>query len=209
MSISSTVKKIMPYIKTASGYVLHRLSSQAVEMDDGTTLEEKVTSLNNLISQKVDTSTVVNNLLTTEAGFVLDARQGKALNDSISDLSSNSYKLHTGLLGGVSTRPYVLKKYNDGTFELCGNLDVSAVRLQYSNSSKVYFTTISAQIPEELTIDLDKRTQFSGSVESEGIYYLSVNELTATTLTVYLSAMNYISEIPYVASGFTLKGWWK
>ena len=88
MSISSTVKKIMPYIKTASGYVLHRLSSQAVEMDDGTTLEEKVTALNNLISQKVDTSTVVNNLLTTEAGFVLDARQGKTLNDSISELSS-------------------------------------------------------------------------------------------------------------------------
>ena len=131
------------------------------------------------------------------------------LKEAISDLSSNSYKLHTGLLGGVPTRPYVLKKYNDGTFELCGNLDASAVRLQYSNSSKVYFTTISAQIPEELTIDLDKRTQFSGSVESEGIYYLSVNELTATTLTVYLSAINYISEIPYVASGFTLKGWWK
>lgn len=131
------------------------------------------------------------------------------LKEMVSDLSSNSYKLHTGLLGGVSTRPYVLKKYNDGTFELCGNLDASAVRLQYSNSSKVYFTTISAQIPEELTIDLDKRTQFSGSVESEGIYYLSVNELTATTLTVYLSAMSYISEIPYVASGFTLKGWWK
>ena len=39
MSISSTVKKVMPYLKTASGYVLHRLSSQAVEMDDGTTLE--------------------------------------------------------------------------------------------------------------------------------------------------------------------------
>ena len=131
------------------------------------------------------------------------------LNAYLSQLSSNSYKLHTGLLGGVFTRPYVLKKYNDGTFELCGTLDASAVRLQYSNSSKVYFTTISAQIPEELTIDLDKRTQFSGSVESEGIYYLSVNELTATTLTVYLSAMNYISEIPYVASGFTLKGWWK
>ena len=130
-------------------------------------------------------------------------------NAYLSQLSSNSYKLHTGLLGGAPTRPYVLKKYNDGTFELCGNLDTSAVRLQYSNSAKVYFTTISVQIPEELTIDLDKRTQFSGSVESEGIYYLSVNELTATTLTVYLSAMNYISEIPYVASGFTLKGCWK
>lgn len=131
------------------------------------------------------------------------------LKKELESLNGNSYKLYTGLLGGISTRPYVLKKYNDGTFELCGNLDASAVRLQYSNSSKVYFTTISAPIPEELTIDLDKRTQFSGSVESEGIYYLSANELTATTLTVYLSAMNYISEIHYIASGFILKGWWK
>ena len=127
----------------------------------------------------------------------------------MSDLSSNYYKLYTGLLGGAPTRPYTLKKYNDGTFELRGNMDVSAVRLQYSNSSKVYFTTISVPIPEELTIDLDKRPQFSGSVESEGIYYLSVNKLTSASLTVYLSAMNYTSEIPYVASGFTLKGYWK
>lgn len=87
MSISSTVKTIMPYLKTASGYVLHRLSSQAVEMNDGTTLEQKVTSLNNLISNKVDTSDVVNNCLTTETGFVLDARQGKALDDKITELN--------------------------------------------------------------------------------------------------------------------------
>lgn len=89
MSISDTVKKVMPYLKTASGYVLHRLSSQAVEMDDGTTLEQKVTSLNSLISNKVDTSNVVNNCLTTEAGFVLDARQGKVLDDKITELNGN------------------------------------------------------------------------------------------------------------------------
>ena len=88
-------------------------------------------------------------------------------------------------------------------------MDVSAVGLQYSNSSKVYFTTISAPIPEELTIDLDKRVQFAGSVESAGIYYLTLKELTTTTLAAFLSAMNYTSEIAYIASGFTLKGWWK
>lgn len=97
MSISSTVKKVMPYLKTASGYVLHRLSSQAVEMDDGTTLEQKVTSLNNLISQKIDTSDVVNNVLTTEEGFVLDARQGKVMDDKITELN--------GKLNGVQVTP--------------------------------------------------------------------------------------------------------
>lgn len=95
MSISSTVKKVMPYLKTASGYVLHRLSSQAVEMDDGTTLEQKVTSLNNLISQKIDTSDVVNNALTTEEGFVLDARQGKELDDKITELNGKLEDTHT------------------------------------------------------------------------------------------------------------------
>ena len=97
MSISDTVKKVMPYLKTASGYVLHRLSSQAVEMDDGTTLEQKVTSLNSLISQKIDSSDVVNNCLTTESGFVLDARQGKALDDKITELNGNISGLKTDI----------------------------------------------------------------------------------------------------------------
>lgn len=196
--------------QTSSGYVL--------DARQGKTLADRIGTLSSLLTAaKTSLVSAVNELFnkigdlddlnTTEKDDIVGAIN--ETNASLSDLSSNSYKLHTGLLGGASTRPYTLKKYNDGTFELCGNLDASAVRLQYSNSSKVYFTTISAQIPEELTIDLDKRTQFSGSVESEGIYYLSVNELTATTLTVYLSAMNYMSEIPYVASGFTLKGWWK
>lgn len=87
MSILDTIKKIMPYLKTDSGYVLCRLSSQAVEMDDGLTLEQKVTSLNSLIESKVDTSSVVNNALTTEEGFVLDARQGKVMDDKITELN--------------------------------------------------------------------------------------------------------------------------
>ena len=196
--------------QTSSGYVLDARQGKTLADRIGTLsslLTAAKTSLVSAVNELFNKIGDLDNLNTTEKDDIVGAIN--ETNTSLSQLSSNSYKLHTGLLGGVSTRPYVLKKYNDGTFELCGNLDASAVRLQYSNSTKVYFTTISAQIPEELTIDLDKRTQFSGSVESEGIYYLSVNELTATTLTVYLSAMNYISEIPYVASGFTLKGWWK
>ena len=114
MSISDTVKKVMPYLKTASGYVLHRLSSQAVEMDDGTTLEQKVTSLNNLISQKIDSSDVVNNCLTTESGFVLDARQGKALDDKITELNGN---LNNIKYEPIEDDHYYTKKYDNGYFE--------------------------------------------------------------------------------------------
>lgn len=114
MSISDTVKKVMPYLKTASGYVLHRLSSQAVEMDDGTTLEQKVTSLNSLISTKVDMSDVVNNCLTTEEGFVLDARQGKIIDDKITELNGN---LNIIKYEPIEDDHYYIKKYDNGYFE--------------------------------------------------------------------------------------------
>ena len=119
MSISDTVKKVMPYLKTASGYVLHRLSSQAVEMDDGTTLEQKVTSLNSLISTKVDMSDVVNDCLTTEEGFVLDARQGKILDDKITELNGKSYEIGTYT---DSNTIMWYKKYNDGVIEYWGRV---------------------------------------------------------------------------------------
>lgn len=49
MAILSTVKKFLPYVKTATGYVLYRLSSQAVQMDDGNTLQAAYNSLNSKI----------------------------------------------------------------------------------------------------------------------------------------------------------------
>lgn len=52
MAILSTVKKIIPYLKTATGYVLYRLSSQAVEMDDGTILQDKIESMDSTIDAK-------------------------------------------------------------------------------------------------------------------------------------------------------------
>lgn len=56
MAILDTVKKIIPYIKTATGYVLCRLSSQAVEMDDGTVLQDKIESMDTAINGKAASS---------------------------------------------------------------------------------------------------------------------------------------------------------
>lgn len=56
MAILSTVKKIIPYLKTATGYVLYRLSSQAVEMDDGTILQDKIESMDSTINTKAPNS---------------------------------------------------------------------------------------------------------------------------------------------------------
>lgn len=42
-----------------------------------------------LVATKLNISSVVNNLTTTESGYALDARQGKTLNDALTSLSAN------------------------------------------------------------------------------------------------------------------------
>ena len=47
-----------------------------------------VLPIKNSLANKLNTANVVNNLLTTAAGYALDARQGKALDDKITTLNS-------------------------------------------------------------------------------------------------------------------------
>jgi len=46
-----------------------------------------VLPIKNALANKLNTANVVNNLLTTAAGYALDARQGKALDDKITTLN--------------------------------------------------------------------------------------------------------------------------
>ena len=59
------------------------LSAENVKMANGDSVEEQINNLQDEIDNKVDTSAIANNLTTSSAGYVLDARQGKALNDYI------------------------------------------------------------------------------------------------------------------------------
>lgn len=56
------------------------------------TLQDKIASVDN----KINTTNIANNLTTTEANFVLDARQGKALQDQLTSLN--------GSLNNVATK---------------------------------------------------------------------------------------------------------
>lgn len=61
--------------------------------DTGKVIFGKITKwfsdMTNLVATKLNIANVVNNLTTTTSGYALDARQGKALNDSVNSLSSN------------------------------------------------------------------------------------------------------------------------
>ena len=49
-----------------------------------------VKPIKDALAKKLDTSKVINNLTTTTAGYALDARQGKALDEEISELKSKT-----------------------------------------------------------------------------------------------------------------------
>ena len=54
------------------------------------------------LANKVDSSKIVNSLLTTAEGFALDARQGKVLDNKITELNRKSIKRKT--ISGTTTR---------------------------------------------------------------------------------------------------------
>ena len=116
MSILSTVKKGYLYMKTSTGYLklLPRTLASLVSLDNGNSVETEIASIKSSafnLSKTVSghttklnglktgsTSTVANNLTTTTDGYVLDARQGKTLNDSITTLNS-TFSYETGTMG--------------------------------------------------------------------------------------------------------------
>ncbi len=64
-----------------------------------------VKPLKEAVGKKLDTSKIVNNLLTTVSGFALDARQGPVLQGQIDDINSNlsGVTFRTGLITFTTT----------------------------------------------------------------------------------------------------------
>ena len=62
------------------------LSSLATSVK--TSVVAAINSLKSVVDTKLNAANVINNLLTTAAGYALDARQGKALNDKITQLNN-------------------------------------------------------------------------------------------------------------------------
>lgn len=151
MSILSTVKKGYLYMKTSSGYLklLPRTLASLVSLDNGNSVETEISNIKSAASslsttvsghttklnglKTGSTSTVANNLTTNTSGYVLDARMGKSLQDSITTLNSTfSYETGTmGLLrpcnGCTGTEGYYIKVGKLVTFNVTIYLEVSEV----------------------------------------------------------------------------------
>lgn len=156
MSILSTVKKGYLYMKTSTGYLklLPRTLASLVSLDNGNSVETEISNIKSAASslsttvsghttklnglKTGSTSTVANNLTTTTSGYVLDARMGKSLQDSITTLNSTfSYETGTmGLLnpcnGCTHTEGYYIKVGKLVTFNVTIYLEVSEVDMPTS-----------------------------------------------------------------------------
>lgn len=66
-----------------------------------------VKPIKDALANKLNTANVVNNLLTTAAGYALDARQGKALDDKITALNGKIVKKTVTFTGTIAPKSTV------------------------------------------------------------------------------------------------------
>jgi len=91
-----------------------------------------VLPIKNALANKLNTANIVNNLLTTAAGYALDARQGKALDDKITALNGK-------LLHAKNTSQSGWRFYRVGNLVFFTHnkaLSVVAANTKYTNQGK-------------------------------------------------------------------------
>jgi hypothetical protein len=88
--------------------------------DNGSTLFGKISKwcsdMSALVATKLNASNVVNNLTTTASGYALDARQGKTLGDSVTQLTDDFFK-RTVLLEAEEEKT-IYYKYKNNRFSI-------------------------------------------------------------------------------------------
>lgn len=91
------------------------------------------------LTGKVDSSRIVNSLLTTEAGFALDARQGKVLDDKVTELIGN--------FGGLKYKIYQVpaRNWTKGSNTIL-TLDIDASKVREINAL-IYNSAVSYLLP--------------------------------------------------------------
>ena len=100
-----------------------------------------------LEGKKLNTANVINNLLTTEAGYALDARQGKKIEDQITELNGKSIidisKNHCKFANGL------IVQWGTGTFpsSSSGGQGYATITLPIPFSDKSYTAIACAKYP--------------------------------------------------------------
>lgn len=138
------------------------------------TLQDKIA----LVDNKIDKANVANNLTTTEADFVLDARQGKALQDQLISLkgSLNGKKVPTiGIENIFTGNPFaVIADSSDfatvgGTKWEQDNGGYHVENIKYPAGGSVYLT-VRMTLPANSIVLIDVNTLNYENIKLQGTY---------------------------------------
>lgn len=122
-----------------------------------------VKPIKDALAQKLDTSKVISNLNTTVAGYALDARQGKALDEKISELKSKTNFEMVKFTNGY------IKKYENGFFESFGkvtikNQDFSFVQIGTTGLYHAKYTNLAFGITATEVLNIQTSAMNNGIV---------------------------------------------
>ena len=120
-------------------------------------------AINSIVSKKLDASKLANNLTTTVAGYALDARQGKALDEKISELKSKTNFEMVKFTNGY------IKKYENGFFESFGkvtikNQDFSFVQIGTTGLYYAKYTNLAFGITATEVLNIQTSAMNNGIV---------------------------------------------
>ena len=176
-----------------------------------TTLNSHGSSIN-AIKTKTDAlknaanKTVANNLTTTTDGYVLDARMGKNLQDSITTLNSTSFNVEKLNVSGKVT--VYVKKYSNGYFESFGHCLMDDLEFSDKNqigSSQIYYAPFV-----NASIGIDSKTIISieCSVNNTGVVWIG-NVSAYNSKSLKGTIMQYGKTSRNTDLYFTVVGTWK
>ena len=135
------------------------------------TLQDKIA----LVDNKIDKTNVANNLTTTEADFVLDARQGKALQDQLTTLngSLNSKKVPTiGIENIFTGNPFCIVNNGSDVISVQTDWDIDNGGYRVKNIKYPAGTatnlTVSLSLPANSIVIVDVNTLNEENIDVQG-----------------------------------------
>lgn len=135
------------------------------------TLQDKIA----LVDNKIDKANVANNLTTTEADFVLDARQGKALQDQLISLngSLNGKKVPTiGIENIFTGNPFCIVNNDSDVISVQTDWDIDHGGYRVKNikypAGTVTNLTVSLSLPANSIVIVDVNTLNGENINIQG-----------------------------------------
>lgn len=164
-----------------SGTLSINLDGATITLDEAKNVIKLADTLKDKINGAFPAANLINNLTTTEAGFGLDARQGKALDDKITEING-SLKIKI-----VQWTPYCPRtdfadkvKLSEAMALRYGSLVICAIRIDLSENTPGEYVSI-VNLPTKLFTGINQ-TNMDGK---EGKWYLDKNTASVFLRSVF------------------------